>query len=118
MKHDISIPRQSIRILIPRIMDPEGWCNTVKLYNAAGSILEHEVLSTLVDQDPPQATEGETKPDYIKRAKPWLDEIVSFSITESEREAVKSCLKHAIKGSKLPGSGYTAKLLTAFAIED
>lgn len=117
MKHDIKLPRNALRILIPQIMNPEGWCKNVKQYTAVGSFLDNEVVSQHIDLDPESPKDGESKKDYISRIKPWLDDMIEFQVSEAERDAIKSCLNHGVTSSRLPGSIYTLKLLEAFGVE-
>lgn len=111
MTHKIELPRQSMRILVAALQRGEGWCDTVKLYSAAGSLLDDEVISSFIDMEPPK--EGD-KESFNK----WLQESYEIEVTEGQRNAIQACLRHSVKNSFLPVNAYTLALIKALKLDE
>ena len=134
---DITLPRQSWRILFARLNNPEGWCKSVKSYSNTINILSKPVFEDLEDLIIPsshqqieellanssQLTDAQIKVLELFKsnaaAKTWLEEPLTESLSDKQIATVKLCLQPAMEQGSLPlAPRFMLPILEAFNLND
>ena len=117
---EISLPRQSWRIVFARLNNPEGWCKTTKSYANAMNVLAKPTFEDMEDWIIPAtnqqleellAQRDKLKPSQIEvleifrsstAGEEWLSESLTETLSEKQIDTVKSCLLPSIEQGSLP----------------
>lgn len=105
MKHEITISRRSVRMIL-KALSYNGWTNDPKLLYAGCEIFNLDSFDT-----------GDPNPEWsAEEIDKWLDDLIDIELSEKQIDAVKASINYLLDSKKLGADKYIGEILVNFGI--